>query len=165
MAFFSSGLRRRLTTSSPLLFRCVLAMSSSAGNPWGSLSGSILTRCLMILSRLFTEGVFLWTRGSCDFMSPKLFTTFFSQYGRLIVLFTRVTICSLCGCSGSPPYLSCSLARSSNTCGEMRLFVNLVRHGETCVKFFETLEADVRRARYSPAIITRLFDAAALEGY
>lgn len=156
MAFCSSGCRRRFTTSSPLLFRYVLAMSSSAGSPYGSLSGSILTRCLMVLSRLFTEGVFLWTRGSCDFISPKLFITFFSQYGRLIVLLTRVTMCNLCGCSGSPPYLSCSFARSSNTCGGMRLFVNLVRHDVACVRFFVTVEADVRRARYNPAIIRRL---------
>lgn len=49
------------------------------------------------------------------FWSPRYLIISFSQYGLRITLLTRVTICNLWGCSGSPPYFSCSFDRSANS--------------------------------------------------
>ena len=56
------------------------------------------------------------------FSKPRVFIIIFSQYGRRMVLFTRVTMWSLWGCSGSPPYLSCCFDLSSRTCREGKIF-------------------------------------------
>lgn len=59
--------------------------------------------------------------------SPRCFTISFSQYGLRITLLTRVTICSLCGWSGSPPYFSCSFDLSAKSSFGILALVNLLR--------------------------------------
>lgn len=113
--------------SSPVLFRHVWAMSSSAGSPCGNLRGLILIKCFTTFSFAFTEGMFLWTWGVCAFCNPSIFITSFSQYGRLFVLLILVTICSLWGCSGSPPYFSWSAGEGWNTVSGILDLVNLWR--------------------------------------